>query len=84
MDPAARREIRELDPPVRRRIYKFLDERMAKLEDPRSIGQALRGPKFGEFWKYRVGDYRIVCRIEDQQLLVLVVRVRHRREVYRA
>ena len=83
VDPAAEREIEDLDHSVSRRIVKFLFERVAKLDDPRSIGQALRGPKLGELWKYRVGDYRILCRIQDQRLIVLVLSIGHRREVYR-
>ena len=66
-----------------RRILSFLFERVAKLDDPRSIGEALKGSKLGAFWKYRVGDYRIVASIEDGALRVLVVRVGNRREVYR-
>ena len=53
------------------------------LEDPRSIGQALKGIRFGELWKYRVGDYRVIARIEDDRLRILVVRIGNRREVYR-
>ena len=77
------RELDKLDPQHRQRILKFLHERAAKLDDPRSIGQALRGSRLGEFWKYRVGDYRLICRIEDDRLLVLVLRFGHRREIYR-
>src|SRR2546425_11718727 len=53
---------------------------LAPLENPRSIGQALRGSELGEFWKYRVGDYRLICKIEDDRLLILVLRVGHRKE----
>lgn len=63
-------------------MVKFLYERVARLDDPRGIGEALHGPKFGELWKYRVGDYRILTRIEDNLLRILVVKVGHRREVY--
>ena len=66
-----------------RRILKFLHERVAKLDDPRSIGEALHGSRLGEFWKYRVGDYRLICRLEDRRLVVLVLRVGHRKEIYR-
>ena len=66
-----------------RRILKFLHQRLANLDDPGTIGQALRGSRLGELWKYQVGDYRLICRIEDAQLLVLVLRVGHRREIYR-
>ena len=64
-------------------ILKFLYERVSKLDDPRSIGQALHGSRLGEFWKYRVGDYRLICKIEDDRLFVLVLRVGHRKEIYR-
>ncbi len=83
LDPAAERELGKLDPQIARRIINFLFERVSKLEDPRSIGQALQGSKFGEFWKYRVGDWRAVCKIEDERVSVLVFRIRHRSKVYR-
>jgi mRNA interferase RelE/StbE len=57
--------------------------RVAQLNDPRSIGEALKGSKLGAFWKYRVGDYRIVTSIEDGTLRILVVRIGNRKEVYR-
>ena len=77
------RELGKLDPQQSKRILKFLHERLAPLQNPRSLGQTLQGSKLGEFWKYRVGDYRLICKIEDKQLLILVLRVGHRREVYR-
>ena len=83
LDEAAEHELDKLDRQVARRILSFLFERVAKLDDPRSIGEALKGSKLGAFWKYRVGDYRIVASIEDGALRVLVVRVGNRREVYR-
>lgn len=76
-------ELQKLDQPQRKRILKFLHERLAPLENPRSIGQALHGSKFGEFWKYRVGDYRLISKIADARILILVLRIGHRREVYR-
>ncbi len=82
-DAGAAKELRKLDPAFARRIVAFLRERVARLEDARSIGEALRGDTLGEFWKYRLGDYRIVARIVDQRLVVIVVRIGHRREVYR-
>lgn len=72
----------KLDPQTTRRIEKFLHERLAPLENPRSLGEALHGSRLGDFWKYRVGDYRIIAAIEDSQLVVLVLRVGHRRDVY--
>lgn len=66
-----------------KRITIFLRERVSQLDDPRSIGEALKGSKLGAFWKYRVGDYRIVASIEDGALHILDVRVGNRKEVYR-
>jgi mRNA interferase RelE/StbE len=77
------RELGKLDRQQAKRILKFLQERVAKLDDPRSIGKALHGSRLGEFWKYRVGDYRFICKIEDDRLIVLVLRVGHRKEIYR-
>ena len=78
----ASREFDDLDRPVARRIQKFLRDRVAHLENPRSLGKALKGPRYGELWRYRVGDYRLICQIQDQRLVVLVVRLGHRRGVY--
>lgn len=80
---AAERELSKLDPQAARRILLFLHGRVAKLEDPRSIGEALKGSKLGDFWKYRVGDYRVIANIEDGNLCILVVRIGNRREIYR-
>ena len=82
-EEGAKKDLAKLDKTVAKRITSFLRERVLSLEDPRTIGEALKGPRLGEFWKYRVGDYRIICRIEDGELLVLVVRIGNRREVYR-
>ena len=82
-EDAALKELAKLDKPVARRILAFLRERVAVLDDPRSVGEALKGSKLGEFWKYRVGDYRIVAHIEDGALRVLVLKVGNRRKVYR-
>lgn len=65
LDPATERELSKIDPQVARRILAFLYDRVAKLDDPRSIGEALKGSKLGAFWKYRVGDWRIIASIED-------------------
>lgn len=79
----AQKNLRQLDPQTAQRILSFLHDRVAQLGDPRSIGEALRGSKLGEFWKYRVGDYRIISSIEDGALRILVVKIGNRREVYR-
>ena len=84
IDRAAVSDLDRLDPQAARQILVFLHERVATLADPRSIGEALKGSRLGEFWKYRVGDYRIIISsIEDGTLRVLVVKVGNRREVYR-
>ena len=82
-EDAALKELAKLDKPVARRILAFLRERVAELEDPRSVGEALKGSRLGDFWKYRVGDYRIVASIQDEALCVLVLNVGNRSGVYR-
>lgn len=78
----ARSQLRKLDKQIARRILDYMDERVASLESPRSTGKALTGP-LGGLWRYRVGDCRVICDIQDNVLRVLVVRVGDRREVYR-
>ena len=82
-DRAAVRDLGKLDQQAARRVLAFLHGRVATLDDPRSIGEALKGSKLGEFWKYRVGAYRVIARIEDDALRVLVVRIGSRDKVYR-
>ncbi|MCW0980264.1 type II toxin-antitoxin system RelE/ParE family toxin [Agrobacterium sp. BT-220-3] len=77
------KEMSKLNPEIRRRIRAFLQERLAVLDDPRQTGSALQGSELGNFWRYRVGDYRIICDIQDHKLVVLVVEIGHRREIYR-
>jgi mRNA interferase RelE/StbE len=79
----ADRELTMFHPQHSKRILKYLLERVAKLENPRSIGKALQGSRFGELWRYRVGDFRIICKMEDDRLVVLVIRIGHRKEIYR-
>ena len=79
----ADRELHKLDPQHAKRILKFLRERVARLDDPRSIGKALQGSRLGEFWRYRVGTFRPICKIEGDRLLVLVLRIGDRKEIYR-
>jgi mRNA interferase RelE/StbE len=82
-DDSARKELAKLDKPIARRITEFLRERVAPLDNPRSLGQALTGSELGAFWRYRVGDYRIICEIQDRTLKILVIRIGNRREIYR-
>ena len=82
-DDKAKKDLAALDKTSAKCIISFLRERVAALNDPRSIGEALKGSQLGAFWKYRVGDYRIIASIEDGALRVLVVRVGNRKNVYR-
>jgi mRNA interferase RelE/StbE len=72
----------QLDPSQAKRILRFLNDRVAMLENPRAIGQALRGSDLGSFWKYRVGDYRIIVDIRDKEIKIIAVRIGHRRQIY--
>jgi mRNA interferase RelE/StbE len=79
----ARKQIAKLDRQARARVISFLDQRVASNPNPRSLGEALVGSKLGEYWRYRVGDYRVICEIQDERLVILAVAIGHRREIYR-
>ena len=83
LSDSAARQLEKIDRSVQSRVRKFLHDRVAGLQNPRSIGETLKGERFGEFWKYRVGDFRLIAKIEDERFVVVVLRVGHRREVYR-
>ena len=80
---SAANQLRRLDRPVARRIVRFLRERVASADDPRSLGAALKGDELGRFWKYRVGDYRVIADIRDHEIRIVVVQLGHRSDVYR-
>ena len=80
-DDRARKELRKLDKQTQDRILKWLLANLATEEDPRRTGKSLKGRMKG-LWRYRVGDYRIVSQIQDEQILILVIRIGHRRDVY--
>jgi mRNA interferase RelE/StbE len=82
-DPEAVKDLKKLDLLVQQRLIGFLKLRVATLENPRDIGEALAGGKLGAYWKYRVGDWRIICDIQDRRIVVRVLRIGNRREVYR-
>lgn len=82
-DPEAVKDLKKLDRPVQQRLIGFLKGRLALLDNPREIGEALAGPKLGRYWKYRVGDWRIICDIQDLRIVVRVLRIGNRREIYR-
>ena len=78
----AENQLRRLDRQIARRILDYLDDKIASLDNPRSRGKALSGP-LGELWRYRVGDYRVICEIQDNVMRILVVEAGHRRKIYK-
>lgn len=80
--PAAAKELRKLGKAEAARIIATLETRIAMLDDPRSLGSALSAD-LGGLWRWRIGDYRVIARIVDERITILVVRIGHRREVYR-
>jgi mRNA interferase RelE/StbE len=80
--PPAERRLAKLAATDRERLLRFLGQRVAVAEDPRRIGDALKGPPHG-LWRYRVDDFRIIVRIEHQRVTVLALEIGNRREVYR-
>jgi mRNA interferase RelE/StbE len=80
--PAAEKELAKLGRAEANRIIQTLKTRIAPRDDPRELGAALGG-ELGGLWRWRIGDYRVIARIEDARITILVVRVAHRREVYR-
>jgi mRNA interferase RelE/StbE len=77
-----KKQLAKLDRSVAKRITGYLHERVAEGANPRAVGKPLRG-ELREYWRYRVGDWRVICRIEDGRLLVVVLNIGHRRQVYR-
>lgn len=79
----AEKALDKLDPQASRRILRFLRDRLAASDDPRELGKPLKGSRLGRLWRYRVGQYRLVADLRDDILTVLIVRIGHRRDVYR-
>jgi len=77
------KQLKKLDKQTALRVLDYMDERVAVLDDPRSLGKNLKGPKIGEYWRYRVGDIRVICNIVDEKMIVLVIEIGNRREVYK-
>ena len=80
--PKALRQLRKLDRTVSRKILDTLERDLARHENPRDFGEPMMGNWTG-YWRYRIGDYRAICRIEDAVVTVFVIEVGHRREIYR-
>ncbi len=78
----AKKQLAKLDRPTADLITRFLDEKIANAADARQFGHGLVGDLKGR-WRYRVGDYRVLCELHDHELLVLVVAVGRRREIYK-
>lgn len=78
----AERQLGRITPASRLRIIQFLRERIEGCADPRAIGNPLQGEMAG-LWRYRVGDYRLICHVQDEKVTVLVLEIGHRREIYR-
>ena len=81
--PDAEKTLVRLGKEAEKRVVKFMRERVADLEDPRIIGESLKDSRFAGLWRYRVGDYRVLCEIQDLKIHILVVQIGHRREVYK-
>jgi mRNA interferase RelE/StbE len=81
-DSEAEDDLNKIDRDIQRRIMRYLRERIATGKDPRRFGAPLRRELSG-LWKYRLGDYRIICRIEDKRVVVYVIRIGHRKDVYK-
>jgi len=82
-DRAAQKVAQKLSAATQKRIRAFLEERLLSLSDPRQLGTSLKGSELGEYWRYRVGDYRIICDIQYGRLVVLVIDIGHRSDAYR-
>lgn len=80
-DERAAKELKKIGPSEARKVIDYLEKKIATDEDPRRFGKPLLGDKKG-LWRYRVDDYRIICTIEDDKLVVLVLRVGHRKLIY--
>ena len=80
---SALRQLKKLDKSIAFRVVDYMDERVATLDDPRMLGKSLVGPKLGAYWRYRVGDIRVICNLQDGEMCVLVIEIGNRREVYR-
>ncbi len=78
----ARRQLKKVGHAEAKRIRNYLRQRVEPLDDPRLIGKPLKG-QFSDLWRYRVGDHRIICELQDEVLVVLVIRIGHRGKVYR-
>lgn len=80
--PSAIKELNKLDKSTRKRINDWLEERILTATNPRLWGKSLKGSEFGDYWCYRIGNYRVLCLIREEVVRVSVVKIGHRREIY--
>ena len=80
----ALRRLKKLDKSIALQVLDFMDHRIALLDDPRASGKNVVGPILGSYWRYRVGDLRIICDVQNEQLIILVIEVGHRSRIYRS
>ena len=80
---SVKKDVKKLDVQTRLRIKNFIEDSIATSKDLRELGRALKGEKFGEFWRYRLDDYRILCKITDNKLTIMVVKIGYRKDVYK-
>ena len=80
---SALRQLKKLDQSIALRVVDYMDERVATVDDPRTLGKNLVGPKLGDYWRYRVGDMRVICNIQDGKMCALVIEIGNRLEIYR-
>ncbi|MDA3896621.1 MAG: type II toxin-antitoxin system RelE/ParE family toxin [Desulfobacteraceae bacterium] len=78
----AERQIRKLDRPLQKRLLDWLHDRIQDCKDPRHFGEPLKGSHAG-LWRYRIGDFRVLCEIQDENIIVLILAIGHRREIYK-
>ena len=81
-DPRAIKELKKIDKVAQKRIFNYLRKKIAIEENPRIFGKSLKGDKKG-LWRYRVGNYRIICELQDKNMIVLVIKVGHRKSIYK-
>ena len=79
----ATRQLERLDGSISKRIFRFLNDRLAAHDDPRTLGAPMQGAEWHGFLRYRVGDYRLICEIEDELVVIVVIEIGHRSMIYR-
>jgi mRNA interferase RelE/StbE len=79
---SAAKSLKSLDTGTKQRIGRFID-RLIETDNPRSHGKALQGKRYTGLWRYRIGDYRLICQIKDGELIILLLEIGHRKDIYK-